>query len=397
MWNAYARICQVGTLLIVCQCALAHDRSRVIWEVVFEPAAERNPARTRPRVLTTQYATDPVVGDGLVIVGTSHGWIRAYRSDDGKEAWRHKHEGRITRPPVIFDGMLFYTSSKGISALSMSAGEGLWFHPIELGLSACVAAPSHKVIVAGSPDGHEYAFDARTGNTLWMTDLVEGAPTDRPGFAGSNARVKGTLARPSGVRYSEGVIYQSIYDQSRVLAIDGKTGAKLWSYQANGWIMAAPAVSQDVVCVGSADRLVHCIDKYTGHKLWTSKTDDRIEADIVVDGRRLLCASCDGMLYCIRVSDGLRLWRFETGADYKGRRDIYAAPVVMGTRVYCASGAGYVYALNKNDGVVLWSWRVSNDSQIYSSPAIDRNKLFVVTRPDWDWRGDASLIAIQRE
>lgn len=397
MCKAYARVWRVGTLIVACQCAFAQDNPTVIWQVGFDQAVDRDPTRTRPRVLTTQYATEPVVGDGLIYVGTSHGWIRAFRSVDGKDVWRHKNEGRINRPAVIHDGILFCTSSKGISALSMSAGQRIWSHPVDSGLGACVAVPEHDLMVAGSPDGHEYAFDARTGRTLWMTDLVHGAPPDRPGFAGVNARVKGTLARPSGVRQSDNIIYQSIYDQSRVLAIDAKTGAKVWSYQANGWIVAAPAVSQDFIFVGSADRLVHCIDKSTGRKIWTCETGGRVDANIVVDGERLLCASCDGVVYCIRISDGEALWRFKTAADYKGRCDICAAPVVTEACVYCATGAGYVYALDKNDGALLWSWRTSNNSQIYSSPAIEMDKLFVVTRPDWDWRGDSSLIAIQHQ
>src|SRR5438067_1206255 len=71
-------------------------------------------------------------------------------------------------------------------------------------------------------------------------------------------------------------IYQSIFDQCRVVALDAETGKRLWSYQTKGWIYGAPVIAREFLFIGSQDKCLHCLDKRTGKTIWQFETKGRI-------------------------------------------------------------------------------------------------------------------------
>ena len=99
-------------------------------------------------------------------------------------------------------------------------------------------------------------------------------------------------------------------------------------------------------------------------------------------------------MHCLNRETGEELWSFRTDPDKTGRRFIYCEPIVTEDTIYFAVGCGLVYALNTDDGKLRWKFRPLPDSQIYSSIVTDGERLFITTRPDWDGKGDAALIAI---
>jgi outer membrane protein assembly factor BamB len=337
--------------------------------------------------------SDPLVTDGLVIVGDDLGVLRALRTKDGKEVWKHEDGKRIYDAPTCDAERIYFTTSEGVVAVSRKDGRIQWNQPIKLGAGRCLVVKG--MVLAGGNDGFVYAYDADTkGDVRWQTDVFTDAPPAPPGFPGERARGGFCLARPTGMASDGGMLCQNLFDQSRVVALEVSSGKLLWSYQAGGWMYGAPAVADNHVLVGSQDKFLHCLEKKTGKFVWKFKTASRIEASPVVEGSSVFFASCDGGFYRVSLAEGKQVWRFDTDADYTGRKAIYSTPILTRDTIYFTAGEGKVYALNKETGKLRWKLRASEKSQTYSSPASDGQRLFVVTRPDWDKRGESSLVAI---
>jgi len=64
------------------------------------------------------------------------------------------------------------------------------------------------------------------------------------------------------------VVYVGSFN-SRVYALDARTGRVLWNYSTGGYVESSPAVANGVVYVGSDDDNVYALDAATGVKLWS--------------------------------------------------------------------------------------------------------------------------------
>ncbi|HMF11229.1 MAG TPA: PQQ-binding-like beta-propeller repeat protein, partial [Gemmataceae bacterium] len=272
-----------------------------------------------------------------------------------------------------------------------------WGHRIEHGGGRCALVPAHNLVVAGGNDGFAHAVDTnKTAATRWQTSLLEIVPPDPPNFPGQRARLSGSLARPTGIACDDERVYISVFDQSRIVGLDARTGKLLWSFQANGWIYGDPVTSGDYVFIGSQDKHMYCLDKRSGAKVWEFATKGRIESAAAASDGSLYFGSCDGGYYRLALADGKLLWRYDSEPDAAGHRAIYSTPVLTADSVYFAAGAGHVYALDRKTGELRWKLRAERDSQTFCSPASDGARLFVVTRPHLNKAGENSLLAISQ-
>jgi outer membrane protein assembly factor BamB len=336
----------------------------------------------------------PLVMGDLVVFGNDHGLIRALRTNDGTEVWKHKHGERIYDGPVCDSEHVYFNSSRGVVALSRKDGEVQWSYAVAKGAGPCLPLESKGLVFAGGMDGLVYAFAAKTGEVKWKANVMDDAPPDPPGFSRERARGGDILARPTGLACDGETLYQSLFDQSRVVAIAADTGKTRWSYQTGGWIYGAPGISSEQILIASQDKFLHCLEKRTGKLLWKFGTARRNESAPVVEDQSVFFGSCDGGFYRVNLSDGKRIWKFETEPDYSGGRAIYSTPILSGDIVYFTAMEGHVYALDKKTGGLKWRLLAAPTSQAEHGLASDGRRLFVVTRPDWDKRGECSLVAI---
>jgi outer membrane protein assembly factor BamB len=241
--------------------------------------------------------------------------------------------------------------------------------------------------------GLVYALDANDGSIQWKSNIVVDSPPSPPGFDGERARLEGKPARPRIAACDGKTLYQPIFDQSRVVALDCKTGTTIWSFQAGGWIYGNPAVAEKYVLVGSQDKRMNCVDKDTGEVKWKYLTGSRVEAPAAVHNGSAYFGACDGTVYRVNLDDGAEQWSFRCDPYDTGRLTaIYAAPLVSENAICIGAMEGQVYILDTEDGALRWKFRPSHGSEIVSITA-SGNWIYVVTRTA-DSRGEHAVIAL---
>jgi outer membrane protein assembly factor BamB/beta-lactamase regulating signal transducer with metallopeptidase domain len=339
--------------------------------------------------------TDPIAAGGVVYFGDDNGAVRAVRSRDGAQLWAHEHGERVYTPFVDED-CVYFTSKTGLAAIQRSDGKPAWQFDIEGGASESggVVWPATNTLFCSGEDGFLYALDRHTGKPRWKHSLIADRPADPKGFDGGRARIGKAPARPTGVATDGKTVFQSVFDQSRVVAVDCATGQRSWAFQAGGWIHGSPAVNDQHVFVGSQDRSLYCLDKATGKQVWSFHTQSRIESTPSLADGKVYVPSCDGALYCIDEATGQQVWAFATDPGPNRMHAIYSTPLLTADAVYFAAGEGQIYALDRATGQLIWKLRPSESSELFCSLATDGTRLFVTTRATLDQSGETSLIAV---
>jgi outer membrane protein assembly factor BamB len=337
---------------------------------------------------------DPLVVQNQVIVGTEQGQMHSYRCQDGNSVWVHHHGARIFHRPCSDGQRIYFSSEKGVTAIKVEDGTEVW----HFGVAACdgptlVLAELGRIFVGGS-DGNLYALDAKTGEQVWASNFIEDAPPDPPDFSGERARMSNTKARPSALTSDGEILYLSVFDQCRVVAVNAGNGKRLWSFQSSGWVFGSVVTTKQHVFFGSQDKSLYCLEKQTGKKVWSHQTKGRIESGGVVDDKFVYFGSCDGGVYCLHQNDGKLRWRFAVDQRNGRNSAIYSVPLLHNGGVYFAAGEGQAYAVTQSTGELKWKVRPSKESEMYSSPATDGTLFFVVTRAGSKERGEPSLVAL---
>ncbi len=346
--------------------------------------------------------TSPILCGDKVVVGTGNGLLRAFRSRDGEAVWEYKHGKRIYHTPSTDGERVYFTSSKGVTAVSADKGEEVWRFDVKQGDGPVWADAKLGLVFTAGENGQAYALDAKSGEDKWSVDFVTDAPPDRPGFLGKNARIDGTLARPRALAFDGKLLVLSVFDQSRVVAFDPKTGKRQWAFQAGGWIYGGAVFTPTRVFVGSQDDHLHALDRDTGKPVWQFATQKRIECAPTADDANVYVAACDGTVYAVGQKDGKKAWAYECDRDAGDKPPaIYSTPLLTRDILHFATTEGQFYAVNTR-GELRWKLRPVENSRVYSDPVTDGTRFFLTTapgrvvvgKPAPNPLGEAALVAI---
>lgn len=297
--------------------------------------------------------------------------------------WSRDLPGTISYP-LIADGRVFVMVAEPGSvtprlyAFDARTGATLW-GPIGLGSRywSGFALEGSRLFVLNAA-GLLQAFDTADGAPLWATILIgqssfTSAPTAFDGFV---------YTAGSG---SGGTLY----------AVDATTGSTLWTQPVINGGNSSPAVSEAGVFVSYACGNTYRFDRLTGALLWhfapgcsggggrtpalrdgtlfarhsstsavrfnatTGAVIGGFDAEVApaFDGSGIYALSND-ILTASTLSGAFR-WSFS------GDGGLRSAPVVAGGTVYLGSTSGNLYALNTSDGSVIWS---DDAGSTYASP-----------------------------
>ena len=224
--------------------ALRAENGRVIWK-------KDIPSRTE---------SSPLVRNGRLYFGSEDGTIYALNAKNGKTIWTYGASGAVKAALAYADGKLYFGAYGGTAyAIRASNGSEVWSTStagLSLGRSGnfySTPAVAFGRVYMGNTDGRVYSFTASGGETAWTKST------------GSYV-YSGPAAAP--VRGKGGTVFIGSYT-GVFYALDARSGAERWSFQAPGRISGAASVIGDVAYIANLEtRQTHALDVRTGREVF---------------------------------------------------------------------------------------------------------------------------------
>ena len=214
--------------------ALNSDTGKPVWT-----------ARIAPSSLA-----DDATGSGLTLAGgqlfatVGYGEVVALDPATGAQAWRVK-VGTPLRSAPSSDGQRVFvvTIDNQLLALSAQDGSRLWKHSGIAESTGLLSAPSPAIgpgyVLVAYSSGELYALNVDNGRELWSDSL---SGTRRDGGVMAIAAIRGMPALSA-----DGSIAVAISNSGRMVAIDVRSGQRIWDQRIGGNQM--PWIAGDTVFV----------------------------------------------------------------------------------------------------------------------------------------------------
>ena len=211
----------------------------------------------------------------------------------------------------------------------------------------------------------------RGGNLQPPKPLVEFTPTVQVQKIWST-RI-GDGAGRSGVRlqpaFADGKLYL-ISTDGKVEALDAATGKTLWKQSTrvgdgiwpfkhkkpgpDARYAGGPAVSGNLLVVGTLDGHVYAMDAATGKQLWSAEVDDEVISPPAIDAGVVYARTNSGNVYAFDANSGERKWVYDQAnvplLSLRGNGPLLAAHGV----VMFGSDDGNVVSLRSDTGAIQW-------------------------------------------
>ncbi|MEW5853232.1 MAG: PQQ-binding-like beta-propeller repeat protein [Myxococcota bacterium] len=285
------------------------------------------------RNLSTAVGVPAVVGNGLVVAGTSAGTMYAWNARTGAPAWTFKANAPITAAVTVGPGPRIHVATRSKGLLVVNADGVLQWQanvgPMN-GSSPTVDAEGN--VYVGTSDGRVVALSA-TGTLRWQRVLARSSTTEGTAVlhagtlyvGGTDGVMHSVVAATGATRWTlplgaaisavavrdDGLIVVATVD-GRVRALsDGNSSAQVVWTRALGAALASVPVADRAghVYVG-ADNGVHALDGATGAPRWSFPTRGAVRSALALGlGGRLLAGAEDGFLYAIgELRSGSECW-----------------------------------------------------------------------------------------
>jgi outer membrane protein assembly factor BamB len=251
------------------------------------------------------------------------------------------------------------------SVWSASTGSGSSFYGK---LTASPIVYDGKVITLDAA-GHVMAFNASGGSVAWKAPTAPENEKDYEGFGGGLAADGGRVYAATGFGY--------------VVALDARSGKKLWEKSVGAPVRASPTASGERVFVVTKEGQVYCLSGSDGSELWnfqgqSERASILVNASPAVDGDTVVVPYPTGDVVALRASNGQAMWseslaRSRTASSLSAMSDA-ARPAVAGGVVYAVGHAGRMVATSLKTGERLWSLTVPS----IQPPWVAGDNIFVV-------------------
>ncbi len=308
---------------------------------------------------------------------------KAWSADIGAAA---NSEERIAGSPVVADGMVFVMDAETqVSAFDTKSGNRLWRTELtpeneEDGHIGGGVAYNEGKVYATTGFAEVIAMDAKTGKVVWRT-MVDGPIRSQPTVRG-------------------GRLFTITID-NRLIALNAANGKILWKYMgisevANVLGGASPAVGRGVVVAPFSSGELVALKVENGRVLWsdsltsTRRTDQistlaHIRGRPVIDRGRVIAMSNAGVMVAIDLRSGRRIWDKQIG----GLEDLWVA----GDYIFTLTNESEIVALSRNDGGIYWvrslprfeDEKKRKDPIIWTGPILASDRLLIAGSQGQIW------------
>ncbi|MBW2289044.1 MAG: PQQ-like beta-propeller repeat protein [Deltaproteobacteria bacterium] len=276
--------------------------------------------------------------------------------------------GGSASEPVVSDGWLYVGSADGfVSASDARTGVLRWRFAANAAVNVTPLVHGRSIFV-GSDGGDFFALDAASGNLHWSIDAGRPVSSAALVVAGRVYFVANELRRIPGSRpIARGTLF----------ALDAESGAEHWSWGGDE-LLSPPlrvgdlliVVAREVVA-GSSHWSLHALDSDSGEPRWSRELRGRQPGPLLLaDGRLFVVAKAASAgrdngpfipsLYAFDPASGTQLWQHRGAPHQSGIR-----AAVLGKTALVGTNRG-IQALDAASGARLWSWdpegQVSSES-----------------------------------
>lgn len=225
-----------------------------------------------------------------------------------------------------------------------------------------------KIFVADR-DGLVEAFDEKTGEKVWERDFSE-------------AFRDGVLAKNKGARLAAGLTAARnklfVGSESGVLAaLNVETGELEWHAMADGELLSAPAVAEDVVVVNTGSGILEAYNIDNGESLWRYEAlmpslTLRGTGSASYEAGGFFVGTPDGKVAVIIKDNGQPAWEQpiytpKGGNEFSRMADVDMTPLIIGDSLYAVSYNGNLVSMELRSGRIQWSRKYSSFHDLASS------------------------------
>lgn len=220
---------------------------------------------------------------------------------NGKINWRIKLPAPAKGDAItIRDGQIFLMcSNSSLQVVNIESGKLLWSHSgitaNSIFLGGAGAAVVDGVVYLAYPSGEIYALLMETGAVVWESVF--------PKFSIGDAIQAFTHPKASPV-IKDGIAY-FVAANEQTAAFDARTGQRLWIKDYGS--IQTPIVSGNSIFVLNPRSELVCLNRLTGCLRWKTVLDNRNKHDwygMVLLKDQILCISPEGVFTLISVKDG---------------------------------------------------------------------------------------------
>ncbi|NOQ23376.1 MAG: PQQ-binding-like beta-propeller repeat protein [Candidatus Aegiribacteria sp.] len=326
----------------------------------------------------------------------NHGYSESPAPHDNTILWSARVTGELHEfpTPVVYDGMVFYTSDSigtaetdTLYALSAATGEVIWTYDTGHADDAVTVVDGRLYTSADSI----FCLDAYTGDKIWAsgyghrdgsTPIVENGRV----FCGDGANIvcldsiDGNIIwitnlgefTASCLGLSDDLIFvPTISSSTGLYAMNTETGSIVWqNTDCPGYYWdSSPVIEDGLIYICSIEGYALAIDALTGTTEWISTLAEGVSATPAFHQDRLYFATeLEDTYYCLDALNGSTIWT----SPYSHHGSSGAADgLVFFGESYPTQDSASVVALDMETGAEVWSYRTSSASIGFgSSPSI---------------------------
>ena len=263
------------------------------------------------------------------------------------------------------DGTVSAVVTRANQVVALEGGRELWRHRLPTQSYTAPLVAGGRVFVLGA-DRSLTALDGKSGAKLWSLQRpAEPLVLRQAGvlLAVGNTLVAGMAGRMVGINPDDG----GVRWEAPIAAARGTNDVERLVD------LVGPVSRQgSVVCARAFQTAIGCVDAADGTLRWSKPANGA--TGLAGDGQQLYGAEADGQVMAWRADTGERAWQTER---LKWRQ--LTGPLVLGRSVVVGDSTGLVHLLSRQDGSAMDRF-ATDGSGIAATPVAAGNTLVVVTR-----------------
>jgi outer membrane protein assembly factor BamB len=279
------------------------------------------------------------------------------------QTWKYKDDANISTPPVSCGNRIYQAlNSRRVVCVEKTTGTELWEvkdltnFPVS---SMALDQDTQSLIVTTGGQIERtstlYCLDASTGNIRWQWS------------AGIDGAI-GQISTGATIHNQPGLAPMVIFgvDRGALLALDLKSGTRLWGVGLNGSYYTDPVIAEGKVFALNDDGLLNIVKLENGQILQQVQIDDKTSfefyntpayaAGFLIIASRSKIGGEKGKVYGLDVARGTILWKtFGIDQFNKSGPSILKPPTFKDYQVIIGSDTGVLYDFDLKTGKMNWS------------------------------------------